>query len=60
MNGDAIAEVIDDQIDAQGAAVFTVKDGHVIVFTAAVLEKLADAARENGKAVVFVRSGVQA
>lgn len=53
-----LAGIIDFQIGHQGVSVHTVSDGTVFVFSLATLERLADAARESGKAILFVKRGV--
>ena len=57
-----LGDIIDFQLQQQGTASFSVKDGQVFVFTTATLESLLAAAMASGegKAIVFVRQGVTA
>jgi hypothetical protein len=53
---DALAEDIKMQIETQGVASYKVSDGEVFVFTSALLEKLLEKSREQGRVVVFVKT----
>ena len=57
-----LAELAAAQIESQGAACVRVEDGHVFIFTRALLEELLAKAIESGedKAILFVRSGAVA
>lgn len=53
-------EVFDLQMKTQGVGVITVKDGTAFLFSAPVLEKLLEAARQNKdqRAMVFIKREV--
>ena len=51
--------LIDDiavQLEQQGVASYKVGDGEVFMFTTAILEKMLEQSRAQGKVVVFVKT----
>jgi hypothetical protein len=51
-----IGEMVMEQVKDQGVGVVQVSDGHVLVFTTAILEKLlARSIEGEGKVMVFVK-----
>jgi hypothetical protein len=53
---------VERQIEAQGAAAYKVSDGHILVLTLAMLEKLLAATIESktDRVVLFIKHGAQA
>lgn len=51
-----LASYINTLTETQGAAVVTVQDGWVLIFTAEMLRDLLDKAEEHGKVTIHVKS----
>ncbi len=59
MSDDAdISDLMEAQLQHQGVGCVRVSDGHVFTFTSATLEAMVEKARESGKVIVFVRTGL--
>ena len=58
---DAAGDIIDwDAVEENGATVLRVKNGHVFALSARLAEKLYEATKEHGRALVFVKHGASA
>lgn len=44
------------QLESQGVASYKATDGEVFVFTTAILEKMLETSRKEGKVIVFVKT----
>lgn len=51
-----LADDIELQIQQQGLASYKVDDGEVFVFTTAILEKMLETSRKEGKVIVFIKT----
>jgi hypothetical protein len=50
-----VAGYLNELAEKTGASVATVADGHVIMFTSAMLENLLERSKESGKVIVFIK-----
>lgn len=55
-----LTDLVDEQLRQQGISAIRVSDGHVFTFTLETLERLLEAAEEDGKVVIFVKRGAEA
>lgn len=53
---DGLGADIEMQLKQQGVASYKVDDGEVFVFSTAMLEKMLETSREQGKVIVFVKT----
>jgi hypothetical protein len=51
-----LGEDIEVQLKTQGVASYKVDDGEVFVFSTAILEKMLEQSRDQGKVIVFVKT----
>ena len=58
MDAQDVVELLETQVESQGVACLTVSDGHVMMFPLETLERLVERAREKGKAIIFIKTGV--
>lgn len=53
---DGLGDDIAVQLENQGVASYKVDDGEVFVFSTAILEKMLEQSRAQGKVIVFVKT----